>query len=110
MATGNWYVSAHSPSQVWLIIIKVHEKRSLSSVDQLTSQKAPGLEFPPFSPQALIEPSWDARDCSSRIRVMLSEQLIGKTTSPGELDLGATNDIVCFSFQHAPKGNVQPPD
>lgn len=34
---------------------------------------------------------------------MLSEQLIGKTASPGELDLGITNDIVCFSFQHAPR-------
>lgn len=83
---------------------KVHERRSLSSVDQPTSQKAPCLEFPPFSPQLLIEPSWDVRDCSSRIRIMLSEQLIGKTASPGELDLGATNEIVCFSFQHAPKG------
>jgi hypothetical protein len=35
---------------------------------------------------------------------MLSEQLVSKTGSPGELDLGITNDIVCFSFQHAPKG------
>ena len=38
---------------------------------------------------------------------MLSEQLITKTASLGEVDLGATNDIVCFSFQHAPKGALK---
>lgn len=38
---------------------------------------------------------------------MLSEQLVSKTASPGELDLGVTNDIVCFSFQHAPKGRYR---
>ena len=35
---------------------------------------------------------------------MLSEQLINKAASLGEVDLGDTHDIVCFSFQHAPKG------
>ena len=36
---------------------------------------------------------------------MLSEQLVSKTSSPGDMVLGITNDIVCFSFQHAPKGS-----
>ncbi|KAH9863592.1 hypothetical protein J1614_009524 [Plenodomus biglobosus] len=80
-----------------------HEKHSFASVEQPTSQKKPCLEFPPFSIQALMQTSWDARDASSRIKVMLSEQLIGKAASPGDLDLGVANDIVCFSFQHAPK-------
>ncbi|KAF1944678.1 hypothetical protein EJ02DRAFT_432261 [Clathrospora elynae] len=80
-----------------------HEKRSLSSVEQPTSQRKPCLEFPPFHQQTLMQNSWDSRDPNGRIRIMLSEQLVSKTASPGELDLGATNDIVCFSFQHAPK-------
>ncbi|KAF2846966.1 hypothetical protein T440DRAFT_482213 [Plenodomus tracheiphilus IPT5] len=80
-----------------------HEKRSLASVEQPTSQKRPCLEFPPFSLQTLMQTSWDARDNSSRIKIMLSEQLIGKPASPGQLDLGGANNIVCFSFQHAPR-------
>lgn len=52
-----------------------------------------------------MQSSWDAQDTSGRIRIILSEQLISKTQhSPGELDFGATNEIVCFSFQHAPTG------
>jgi hypothetical protein len=51
-----------------------------------------------------MQNSWDARDSQGRIKITLSEQLITKASSPGEVDLGATNDIVCFSFQHAPKG------
>jgi hypothetical protein len=51
-----------------------------------------------------MQNSWDSRDPTGRIRILLSEQLISKTASPGELDLGVTHDIVCFSFQHAPKG------
>jgi hypothetical protein len=82
----------------------VHEKRSLTFVEYPTSQRKPCLEFPPFHQQALIQNAWDARDPNGRIRILLSEQLISKTASPGELDLGVTNDIVCFSFQHAPKG------
>jgi hypothetical protein len=35
---------------------------------------------------------------------VLSEQLLFKSSSMGEPSLGFANDIVCFSFQHAPKG------
>jgi hypothetical protein len=35
---------------------------------------------------------------------VLSEQLIFKSGSLGEPDLGTGNEIICFSFQHAPKG------
>ncbi|CAN9106682.1 unnamed protein product [Alternaria alternata] len=80
-----------------------HEKRSLTINDYPTSQQKPYLEFPPFHHRTLMQSSWDARDPNGRIRITLSEQLITKSTSPGEADLGATNDIVCFSFQHAPK-------
>lgn len=54
-----------------------------------------------------MQNSWDARDPNGRIRIMLSEQLITKTASPGEVDLGTTNNIVCFVFQHAPKGTTE---
>ncbi|CAN9366396.1 unnamed protein product [Alternaria alternata] len=80
-----------------------HEKRSLTTNDYPTSQQKPYLEFPPFHHRTLMQSSWDARDPNGRIRITLSEQLITKSTSPGEADVGATNDIVCFSFQHAPK-------
>ncbi|RYN46313.1 hypothetical protein AA0119_g10469 [Alternaria tenuissima] len=83
-----------------------HEKRSLTTNDYPTSQQKPYLEFPPFHHRTLMQSSWDARDPNGRIRITLSEQLITKSTSPGEADVGATNDIVCFSFQHAPKGTT----
>lgn len=47
---------------------------------------------------------WDPRDTSGRINIVLSEQLVGRSSGPAELDLGIVNEIVCFSFQHAPKG------
>ncbi|KAF2128120.1 hypothetical protein P153DRAFT_432501 [Dothidotthia symphoricarpi CBS 119687] len=81
-----------------------HEKRSITAVEQITSQRKASLEFPPFHQKILMQNSWDARDANGRIKVILSEQLISKTPhSPGELDFGASNEIVCFSFQHAPK-------
>jgi len=40
---------------------------------------------------------------------VLSEQLISNNDSPGELGLGTINDIVCLSFQHAPRGMYQLP-
>jgi hypothetical protein len=48
--------------------------------------------------------SWDAQDLSGRINIVLSEQLVGRNSVGGELDLGVANAIVRFSFQHAPKG------
>lgn len=86
--------------------VAAHEKRSLTVNDYPTSQQKPYLEFPPFHHRTLMQSSWDARDPNGRIRITLSEQLITKSTSPGEADVGATNDIVCFSFQHAPKGTT----
>ncbi|RAR02133.1 binding post-transcriptional regulator [Stemphylium lycopersici] len=80
-----------------------HEKRSLTFTDHPTSQRKPYLEFPPFHKHTLMQNAWDARDPHGRIRIMLSEQLISKTASPGNMDLGISNDLVCFSFQHAPK-------
>lgn len=50
---------------------------------------------------------WDARDPYGHIRVVLSEQLVSKTPSPSNLNLGPINELVCFSFQHAPKGVFQ---
>jgi hypothetical protein len=48
--------------------------------------------------------AWNSQDPCGRINVVLSEQLVGRNSVRGELDLGAVNEIVCFSFQHAPKG------
>lgn len=81
-----------------------YEKRSLTFNDLPSSQRKRPLEFPPFNNLTLTNNIWDARDPYGRIRVVLSEQLISKTQSPGSLDFGTANELVCFSFQHAPKG------
>ncbi|KAF5851624.1 hypothetical protein GGP41_004428 [Bipolaris sorokiniana] len=80
-----------------------YEKRSLTFNDLPSSQRKRPLEFPPFNNLTLTNNIWDARDPYGRIRVVLSEQLISKTQSPGSLDFGTANELVCFSFQHAPK-------
>jgi hypothetical protein len=51
-----------------------------------------------------MQAAWESRDTNGRINIVLSEQLISKSSSMEEPDLGLANDIVCFSFQHAPKG------
>ncbi|KAJ4292593.1 hypothetical protein N0V90_009256 [Kalmusia sp. IMI 367209] len=67
----------------------VNQKRSISEAPRATVQQGPFLEFPPFHQNVLMQRSWDAREHSGRIK--------------GELELTVANDIVCFSFQHAPK-------
>ncbi|EMD59532.1 hypothetical protein COCSADRAFT_151853 [Bipolaris sorokiniana ND90Pr] len=84
-----------------------YEKRSLTFNDLPSSQRKRPLEFPPFNNLTLTNNIWDARDPYGRIRVVLSEQLISKTQSPGSLDFGTANELVCFSFQHAPKDILQ---
>jgi hypothetical protein len=90
---------------MWTDIVVAYEKRSLTVNEYPSSQRKQCLEFPPFHQRTLMQNSWDARDSQGRIKITLSEQLITKASSPGEVDLGATNDIVCFSFQHTPKGD-----
>jgi hypothetical protein len=82
-----------------------YEKRTLSLANHPTSQRKPPLEFPPFSRHTLMQPSWQSQELSGRINIVLSEQLICRNSGGSqEPDLGVTNDVVCFSFQHAPKG------
>ncbi|EUC30705.1 hypothetical protein COCCADRAFT_39088 [Bipolaris zeicola 26-R-13] len=84
-----------------------YEKRSLAFNDLPSSQRKRPLEFPPFHNLTLTNNIWDARDPYGRIRVVLSEQLMSKTQSPGSSDFGTANELVCFSFQHAPKDILQ---
>jgi hypothetical protein len=82
-----------------------YEKRTLTLANHPTSQRKPPLEFPALSRHALTQPSWQSQDLSGRINIVLSEQLICRNNGGSqEPDLGVTNDLVCFSFQHAPKG------
>ncbi|KAF1914351.1 hypothetical protein BDU57DRAFT_500624 [Ampelomyces quisqualis] len=83
-----------------------HEKRTTAPVDLATSQRKSCLTFPSFAQDTLMQFAWDAQDPSGRINIVLSEQLVGRNSVRGELDLGAANDIVCFSFQHAPKADI----
>ena len=82
-------------------IVTVNEKRSAADA---ISERGRSLEFPPFLQNVLMQRSWDAREQNGRIKVLLSEQVIGRNSSPGQTDLGFANDIVCFAFQHAPQG------
>ncbi|KAF2681044.1 hypothetical protein K458DRAFT_344276, partial [Lentithecium fluviatile CBS 122367] len=79
------------------------ERRLITDQQVQSSRQSPCLEFPPFHQNVLWQSSWDAREHTGRVKVLLSEQLIRKTNNSGELDFGASNDIVCFAFQHAPK-------
>ena len=51
-----------------------------------------------------MQSTWDALESRGRIKIVLSEQLIQKTGSPQGPVFGEAFDIVCFSFQHAPRG------
>jgi hypothetical protein len=83
--------------------MSAHEKRTTTS-EHATSQRKPRLEFPPFHQHTLKQSTWQPRDTGGRINIVLSEQLMSRNSSPGEPKLGVTKDIVCLSFQHAPKG------
>lgn len=86
----------------------VNERRSIGLAHVQSSRRNNFLEFPPFHQAILWQSSWDAREHTGRIKVLLSEQLVRKSSSsPGELDLGPAIDIVCFAFQHAPRGKLK---
>ena len=82
----------------------VTEKRSVNAPQANSTRQNAFLEFPPFHQNILLQSSWNAPEHTGRIKVLLSEQLVRKSSGLGELDFGAANDIVCFSFQHAPRG------
>lgn len=83
---------------------QVHEKRSNVHPLQLSNYHKPLLEFPPFRHNLLLQNTWDANDKNGRIKIILSEQLIGRTGNPSDLEFGSVNEIARFSFQHAPRG------
>ncbi|KAF2820441.1 hypothetical protein CC86DRAFT_305264 [Ophiobolus disseminans] len=83
-----------------------HEKRTIASSEHRTNQQKARLGFPPFHQHTLMQTTWKSRDTSGRINIVLSEQLMPRNSSPGELELGFSNEIVCFSFQHASKVDV----
>jgi hypothetical protein len=83
---------------------KVYEKRSNVHPLQQSSHHKPLLEFPPFRHNVLMQSTWDASEKSGRIKIVLSEQLVGKTSNPSDMEFGGINEIACFSFQHAPRG------
>ncbi|CAI6339261.1 unnamed protein product [Periconia digitata] len=70
-----------------------------------TSQHGSFLEFPPFRFGVLGQYSWNARENAGRIKFILSEQLV-RNRGP-DLELGASNHVVCFTFQHAPRGILE---
>ncbi|KAH7138509.1 hypothetical protein B0J11DRAFT_587874 [Dendryphion nanum] len=71
--------------------------------EQPSSQPRPSLNFPFFHQNILMRSSWEACDDLGRIKILLSEQLVGKSATSSNLELGVGNDLVYFSFQHAPR-------
>ncbi|KAF1955236.1 hypothetical protein CC80DRAFT_594424 [Byssothecium circinans] len=80
-----------------------HEKRLITDLPSSPTHRDSFLEFPPFHQNVLMQSAWDAREHSGRIKILLAEQLIRKTNSSGDLELGTSHEIVCFAFQHAPR-------
>ncbi|KAH7080053.1 hypothetical protein BKA63DRAFT_234153 [Paraphoma chrysanthemicola] len=84
-----------------------HEARGIVTAEHPTSHRNPSLLFPSFDPEKLFQTEWDCRDPGGRINVILSEQVVAKASSPTEADFGPFHEIVCFSFQHAPKDTLE---
>jgi hypothetical protein len=80
------------------------EKRNITSADHPSSHRKSCLEFPSFARNILMQPAWQLQNPHGRVNIMLSEQLISKNGGKSEPDRDIANDIVCFSFQHAPRG------
>ncbi|KAK5276214.1 hypothetical protein LTR16_011566, partial [Cryomyces antarcticus] len=58
------------------------------------------LRFPPFHQEVLAQSHWTAGESLGRIKVIVSEGYQG--LGQGKVQFERVNDIVCFSFQHAP--------
>ena len=75
--------------------------RSSRSKERPTSQPKQRLIFPRSDKNALLQTSaWQPRGTDNRVKIILSERLVN---SEGALESG-NSDIVCFTFQHAPRG------
>ncbi|KAF1926192.1 uncharacterized protein M421DRAFT_7132 [Didymella exigua CBS 183.55] len=94
---GSFELNNTSPQDI------AFEQRSFKSSrtkEQPTSQTKKRLLFPPNDKSALLQNSaWQPRGTDNRIKIVLSEQLV----SGYDLLDDGTWDIVCFSFQHAPR-------
>jgi hypothetical protein len=75
--------------------------KSSSTKEQPSSQAKQRLAFPQSDRSVLLQSSaWQPRGTDNRIKVLLSEQFINDNDT-----LGASHwDIICFSFQYAPRG------
>ncbi|OCL07452.1 hypothetical protein AOQ84DRAFT_377672, partial [Glonium stellatum] len=65
--------------------------------------RGPAFRFPTSHPSMLSQSSRAAQESNGRIKVTVTEELASETAAGAVLG-GATNDPVCFAFQHAPKG------
>lgn len=83
---------------------KAYEQRTFKSSrsnERPTSQPKQRLLFPRSDKNALLQTSaWQPRGTDNRIKIILSEQLVNSECA---LESG-NSDIVCFTFQHAPRG------
>lgn len=105
VAPRDWYTTIYDPScQIRTDKGSAYEQRSFRSTrskEQPTSQSKQCLLFPRSDKQALLQSSiWHPRGTDNRIKIILSERLVNEDDA---LEAGV-NDIVCFSFQHAPRG------
>ncbi|KAF2006519.1 hypothetical protein P154DRAFT_417645, partial [Amniculicola lignicola CBS 123094] len=70
---------------------------------EIGDQRKSSLEFPPFRQTVLMQSCWDPREKLGRIKIFLAEQLVSKSSAGTDVEWGHKNDIVRFSFEHAPR-------
>ncbi|KAL2351183.1 hypothetical protein BJ546DRAFT_361737 [Cryomyces antarcticus] len=82
-----------SPEVVWPQLIDLSDMCTAKGQGQQ-------LRFPPFHQEVLAQSHWTAGESLGRIKVIVSEGYQG--LGQGKVQFERVNDIVCFSFQHAP--------
>ncbi|KAF2017707.1 hypothetical protein BU24DRAFT_156661 [Aaosphaeria arxii CBS 175.79] len=93
--------SLHEPTSRWPVEIGVGGLPLTPSIH--SRQISHGLRFPSFQSDILTQTSWDPANDRGRIKVLILEQPVDGTSSLGTRKLRSANELVCFSFQHAPR-------
>lgn len=90
-----WYAVFEQPEKLDRLRLILH-----LALDE--SGNAQPLRFPPFHQELLTQDWWNAGEDLGRIRIIISEGLAhADVTSP---PFERLNNIISFSFQHAPMG------
>ena len=67
------------------------------------------LRFPRFHREILQQPDWEPGELIGRVKVVLAEGVVRENTppAPSAARFDRLQDVVAFSFQHAPQGKSE---